>query len=116
MANTGKKKSADLRKTVEGRLRSAVRPGEHVVVGLSGGVDSVTLLSIVVSVRKALGISVTAVHVNHGLSPNAEKWAYKKSLKSLAYGYYPRFVGKELHRRTTARDADAEKRRSRCRP
>lgn len=75
MANTGKKKSADLRKTVEGRLRSAVRPGEHVVVGLSGGVDSVTLLSIVVSVRKALGISVTAVHVNHGLSPNAEKWA-----------------------------------------
>ena len=42
----------------------------RIAVGLSGGVDSVTLLHLLRNQK-----NVTAVHVNHGLSPNAERWA-----------------------------------------
>ena len=47
-------------------------PGERVCVGLSGGVDSVVLLDAMV--REAAR-PVSAVHVHHGLSPNADRWA-----------------------------------------
>ena len=50
---------------------SRKRPSaRRVAVALSGGVDSVTLLHFLKSRS-----SVTAIHVNHGLSPNAERWA-----------------------------------------
>lgn len=42
----------------------------RVAVGLSGGVDSVTLLHLLKNQE-----NVTAIHVNHGLSPNADRWA-----------------------------------------
>src|SRR5262245_26870707 len=41
-----------------------------VTVGLSGGVDSVVLLHLL----HAKGLPLRALHVNHGLSPNAAKW------------------------------------------
>ncbi len=44
--------------------------GKRVAVGLSGGVDSVVLLHLV---KHHPG--VRAIHVHHGLSPNADKWA-----------------------------------------
>lgn len=40
------------------------------VVGLSGGIDSVILLHAV----SAAGLSVSALHVHHGLSPLADAW------------------------------------------
>src|SRR5256885_15704663 len=43
---------------------------ERIAVALSGGVDSVVLLH---SLRERPG--VFAVHVHHGLSPNADQWA-----------------------------------------
>src|SRR3990170_1755876 len=50
---------------------SRKRPsGKKVAVALSGGVDSVTLLHQL----RARG-PVTAIHVHHGLSPNADRWA-----------------------------------------
>lgn len=42
------------------------------VVGLSGGVDSVVLLHALV--RAGLPEPVVAVHIHHGLSPNADAW------------------------------------------
>lgn len=48
-----------------------VRNGERVTVALSGGLDSVALLH----VARRLLEHVTAVHVDHGLSPNSSKWA-----------------------------------------
>lgn len=39
--------------------------GETVVVGLSGGADSMCLVSLLNEFRDALGISICAVHVNH---------------------------------------------------
>lgn len=44
--------------------------GKRAALGLSGGLDSVVLLH---ALRASPGL--TAVHVHHGLSPNAERWA-----------------------------------------
>ncbi|HEX9396549.1 MAG TPA: tRNA lysidine(34) synthetase TilS [Burkholderiales bacterium] len=46
-------------------------PSASLAVALSGGVDSVVLLHLL----KARGFSLQAVHVHHGLSPNADAWA-----------------------------------------
>jgi tRNA(Ile)-lysidine synthase len=69
MASSRKPRSASVpaavRRAIEG-LRS-----KRFLVGLSGGVDSVVLLHALA----AEGIDLRAVHVHHGLSPNADEWA-----------------------------------------
>lgn len=47
------------------------RPGDNVLVGLSGGPDSVALVSVLSRLRKRLHISLGAVYVNHRLRPRA---------------------------------------------
>jgi tRNA(Ile)-lysidine synthase len=54
--------------------RHAVR-GKRVAVALSGGVDSMLLLDLVHGLRTAWSLELTAIHVHHGLSPNADAWA-----------------------------------------
>ena len=49
------------------RTHEMVRRGDLVLAALSGGPDSVCLLSVLVSLRKVLGIRLHAVHVHHGL-------------------------------------------------
>jgi len=50
---------------------SRKRPSaKKLAVALSGGIDSVTLLHQL----KARGAPVSAIHVHHGLSPNADAW------------------------------------------
>ncbi len=44
-----------------------VRPGDHVIVGLSGGGDSVCLLLCLYELREELGFSLSAVHIHHGI-------------------------------------------------
>lgn len=46
-------------------------PGVRVAVALSGGVDSMVLLDIAAKTSA----NVEAIHVNHGISPNAHAWA-----------------------------------------
>ncbi len=60
---------------VGARVRSVVQPGERLVVGLSGGVDSVVLLDVLVRLRTRLRVTVTALHVDHQLSPRHRDWA-----------------------------------------
>ncbi|MEX0959740.1 MAG: tRNA lysidine(34) synthetase TilS [Burkholderiales bacterium] len=45
-----------------------------VCVGLSGGIDSIVLLDVLGSHAAAHGLGLSAVHVNHGLSPHAGDW------------------------------------------
>ncbi len=44
-------------------------------IGLSGGVDSVVLLHLFAQARQALSLKLRAIHIHHGLSPNADSWA-----------------------------------------
>lgn len=46
---------------------SMLRPGDTVAVAVSGGADSVALLSALLALSERLNVQVTAVHVNHGL-------------------------------------------------
>lgn len=41
--------------------------GDAVIVGLSGGADSVCLLRVLYELQRKLEIKITAVHINHGL-------------------------------------------------
>ena len=43
-------------------------------MGLSGGVDSVVLLALLRRIAPGLGLGLQALHVNHGLSPQAGEW------------------------------------------
>lgn len=52
-----------------------VLPGQHLAVGLSGGVDSVSLLHLLAGARREFDFSLSALHVHHGLSGNADAWA-----------------------------------------
>jgi len=54
--------------------RAAPRPGRVVAVAYSGGRDSTALLHATVLGTEGLGIDVVALHVHHGLSPNADAW------------------------------------------
>ena len=56
---------------VDDCLARHVGKGDQVAVALSGGLDSVVLLHAL----NALGRQVSAVHVHHGLSRNADRWA-----------------------------------------
>jgi tRNA(Ile)-lysidine synthase len=52
-----------------------VPPHAHLVLALSGGLDSVALLHILLSLRDHHPFELRAVHVHHGLSPHADDWA-----------------------------------------
>lgn len=43
-------------------------------VGLSGGIDSVVLLHLLSEARKSQQFKLSAIHVNHGISPHADEW------------------------------------------
>lgn len=60
---------------VAGLLRGVLKAEDRVVVGLSGGVDSVVLLDVLARLQKRMRFELTALHVNHQLSPSAAAWA-----------------------------------------
>ena len=45
------------------------------MVALSGGLDSTVLLTVLAGLSARLRFSLRALHVNHGISPNAGRWA-----------------------------------------
>jgi len=56
-------------------LRAHDLRGKRVAAGLSGGVDSVVLLHLLRDLASGFGFRLSAIHVHHGLSPNADSWA-----------------------------------------
>lgn len=49
--------------------------GQRLCVGLSGGLDSSSLLHALAQLAPRIGFTLSAVHVHHGLSSNADTWA-----------------------------------------
>ena len=41
--------------------------GDSVVVGVSGGADSVCLLSVLKNLQMSMALQLTAVHIHHGI-------------------------------------------------
>ncbi|MCI9071349.1 MAG: tRNA lysidine(34) synthetase TilS [Lachnospiraceae bacterium] len=55
------------------RAQGLFTPGDGVVLGVSGGADSVCLLFSLHRLRRELGIRLYVVHVNHGIRPDAAR-------------------------------------------
>ena len=53
------------------KKHNLINANEHIVIGLSGGPDSVCLFSVLNELKDDLGITLHAVHVNHGFRPGA---------------------------------------------
>lgn len=75
MAHSRKSKSNNLIDNAQEVLLAHIKPGNHLTIALSGGIDSVVLLDILMVLSKQIPFSLSAVHVNHGISSNATRWS-----------------------------------------
>jgi tRNA(Ile)-lysidine synthase len=75
MANSRKSKSADLSGRIAALLAPLLPARSSILVGLSGGVDSVALLHLLHDLAPRFSWKLSALHVHHGISPNADAWA-----------------------------------------
>jgi tRNA(Ile)-lysidine synthase len=56
-------------------LQQYLAPDYRCVVAFSGGLDSTVLLHLFAAHQASFGFKLEAMHVHHGLSPNADDWA-----------------------------------------
>ncbi|MEO8565556.1 MAG: tRNA lysidine(34) synthetase TilS [Betaproteobacteria bacterium] len=61
--------------SVAAALAAHSAPGARVAVALSGGIDSMVLLEALHALGPQFGLRLSAVHVDHRLSPNSGRWA-----------------------------------------
>jgi len=63
----------DIKKTVKNTILShkLINRGDYVLLGLSGGPDSLCLLHVLLDLKSELGFEMSAVHVNHGIRGQA---------------------------------------------
>lgn len=74
MASSKKPPCGELPGRLDSFLQQAVAPGQEIVLGLSGGLDSCVLLHLLAAARVSHSFTLRALHINHGLSPNAGAW------------------------------------------
>lgn len=72
MASSRKRPSAEA--AVRAFFRAHDPRGKRLAVGLSGGIDSLVLLHLLRELAPEFGFRLSAIHVHHGLSPNADAW------------------------------------------
>ncbi len=74
MVRSRKPKSNSVLSEARQVLLAHLKPDNRLTVALSGGVESVVLLHALVSLAKEMAFTLSAVHVNHGISGNATQW------------------------------------------
>lgn len=57
-------------------LQDCITRDDHLIAGLSGGVDSIVLLDLLALLSRQMQFTLSAVHVNHGISHNANAWSH----------------------------------------
>lgn len=106
--------SQQVLQTLSAFLDARRLPGDRLCVGLSGGRDSVVLLHALVALRGfGLAVDLSAVHVNHGLSANADTWAAFCDTLCRALGIPLAVVGVEVPRFGCGEGLEAAARRLR---
>jgi tRNA(Ile)-lysidine synthase len=70
-----RKSSFDLTECVTDALSPLLTAGSTILLGLSGGVDSVVLLHLLQQLSARYSWHLSALHVHHGISPQADAWA-----------------------------------------
>jgi tRNA(Ile)-lysidine synthase len=73
MAST-RKSSFDLTEHVADALSPSLSAGSSILLGLSGGVDSVVLLHLLQRLSLRCSWHLSALHVHHGINPQADAW------------------------------------------
>lgn len=63
-----------VRTALRASLEALQLRGSRICVALSGGIDSVVLLHGLRALAREYRLELSALHVNHGLSPNARRW------------------------------------------
>lgn len=82
--------------------------GDHVVVAVSGGPDSVCLLDVLARIETRLELTLSVAHVDHGLAPDSAELAARVASRVAEAGFdihvgrAPDLAGPNLHAR--ARD------------
>ena len=74
MESSKSKSTEVLRAAVIACVGRHVVPGQRLLVGLSGGIDSVVLLHCLRPIASQRCLQLAGLHVHHGLSPNADAW------------------------------------------
>ena len=91
-----------------------VEKGDRLIVGVSGGVDSMVLLHLLNACREAFDLSLIVAHVNHGLRPvESEKEAELVQKEAARLGLpfeYGQFNVKEFQKRGGLSPQDAARR------
>lgn len=101
MENTRKKLQSDLFARVESCLSRYCLPSRprRIFVGFSGGLDSSALLHLAARICAGSAYELCAVHVHHGLSPNADQWAAFASQFAKSLGVECKVVRVEVNQR-----------------
>src|SRR5690606_2158396 len=77
---------AALEAHVTAALAGADLLGARICVALSGGIDSCVLLDVLARLARQHPLRLSAVHVDHGLSPHSHEWAGFCRARCHAYG------------------------------
>jgi tRNA(Ile)-lysidine synthase len=85
------------------RRYSMIKGGEHILVGLSGGPDSVCLLSVLQRVREQFKLRMSALYIDHGLRPG-ETEKETEFCRNLCSGLSIPFIAKGIGIRSYAKE------------
>ncbi len=65
----------ELTERLSARLAPLLPAHSSILIGLSGGIDSVVLLHLLNQLAGHFSWRLSALHIHHGISPNADAWA-----------------------------------------